>query len=180
MGFLSNLINKEVSKQLNKLTNKAGEAISSSIKTGVNESIEAAREAVGAYRPNSVPQLVKQHKEPFSKAVGAVGSDIYDTGSAEYFADVITKNIPGAGVELYVPLSALTSKLPYTSVNIDVLVTLGDKKLAILLPSKNQYRNACYVFTMNACEFAGVPAIRFMKEFDNEAPYVVGRVKSLL
>ena len=132
------------------------------------------------HRPNVVPKLNVVHSNHFERATGVIGSSIRNRGTAEYFADLIEKNIPGASIRCNVPLTELTTELPYTYVAIDVLVESFGRRLAIVLPPKQKYKTARYVYTMNACEAAGISAIRFMKEFDNEPDYVIGRIRSLL
>lgn len=133
--------------------------------------------------PSSYSNIVKlnvSHKEPFTPEAGAVGSSIANRGSAEYFEDVITKNVPGASIQKNVALSAISSENPKKQVKIDVLVNAGGKKLAILLVGKSRTRTHDILNTLNACEAAGVPAIRFIKEFRNEPGYVSARVKAVM
>ena len=56
----------------------------------------------------------------------------------------------------------------------------GAPALALYIVSKNSYRREAYVLGMNACEKAGIPALRFMKEFSNEPGYIVGRVDAVM
>ena len=56
----------------------------------------------------------------------------------------------------------------------------GAPKLAIFLVSKDKYKPRALIESMNACENAGIPAIRFMQEFDNKPGYVVGRIRTVL
>lgn len=210
MGLLDSFIKKTVNtaaKQTgDKLAQQAGNKLAGAINSAIggvfsskpsengSESTEAQADSAPAQvdaaaeaafnegrRPNTVPKLTVQHKESFSKAAGAIGSSIPNHGSAEYFVDIITKNIPGATCTTNVGLESVGAALPYKKVDIDVLVSVaGAPKLAIFLPPKDKYKNACYVFSMNACEAKGISAIRFMKEFTNEADYSIGRIKSLL
>lgn len=211
MGLLNSFINKAVNTAArqtgDKLAKEAGNKIAGvinsaisgafsgkpsteSAETGETENVTnnaqqtnvAVEEAFNEERkPNSVPRLIVQHKEHFSKAVGAVESTISDHGSADYFIDIITQNIPGVTCAKNVSLESVGAALPYKKVDIDVLVSVeGTPKLAIFLPPKSKYKNACYVFSMNACETKKISAIRFMKEFDNNADYSIGRIKGLL
>ena len=141
----------------------------------------SSSESFGGQKTHKIVNLVKTHKESFTPETNAVGSLVSDRGSAAYFADVITKNVPGASVRTDVALSEISSEKPEKQVKIDALVSIdGTPKLAILLPSKEKYRNHAYLYTMNACENAGIPAIRFMKEFNNEPGYVSARVKAVI
>ena len=56
----------------------------------------------------------------------------------------------------------------------------GVRKLAVMLVPKNRYRVTKVVNTMNACEDQGIRAIRFFREFENTAPYVVGRIRAIV
>lgn len=207
MGLLNSFINKAVNtaaKQTgDKIAREAGNKLAGVVSSAINGAfsskpsdggsntneaqpaaqVDAAAEAAfnEERKPNTVPKLTVEHKQPFSKAVGAVGSTVSDHGSADYFVDIITKNIPGATCSKNVSLASVGAALPYKKVDIDVLVSVaGTPKLAIFLPPKDKYKNACYVFSMNACEAKKITAIRFMKEFANEADYSIGRIKSLL
>ena len=127
------------------------------------------------------PKLIRLRNETVIPLAGALGSDEEDRGSAEDFADVLSRNFPGLEVLTNQPLSAVTDRLPERAAAIDVLVRRnGAPAVAIVLVRKNGYKKAAVINTMNACEEAGVPALRFMKEFSNEPAYVAGRVKALL
>lgn len=207
MGLLNNFINKAVNTAArqtgDKLAREAGNKIAGVINSAIggafssnssqngtaatgNTETSQTNAAVEAEfnegrKPNTVPKLTNPHNGPFNKAAGAIGSSIDDHGSAAYFVDIISKNIPGATCTTNVSLESIGARLPYKKVDIDVLVSVGGvAKLAIFLPPKSKYKNACYVFSMNSCEAKGVKAIRFMKEFTNEADYSIGRIKSLL
>lgn len=207
MGLLNNFINKAVNtaarQTSDKLAKEAGNKLAGLINSAISGAVSGNSSSDNASteqkpaaqqtnadvetefneerRPNSVPRLTVQHKGPFKKAVGAVESNIPDHGSADYFVDIITRNISGATCEKNVSLASVGAALPYKKVDIDVLVSVaGAPKLAIFLTPKDKYKNACYVFSMNACEAKGISAIRFMKEFDNDADYSVGRIQSLL
>lgn len=222
MGFLDNLVKREVRNAVNDATrstsraignsigNTIGAAIAKDVKSNLGKALGvdaaeidkmAAQNGSRTYNNysnnynnaatdnyNSTPaynyppavKLIKRHNETFTKDMNAIPSSVADRGSAEYFADVIEKNVPGARVETNVPLSMFTSENPAKQVNIDVLVRINNiPKLAIILVKKNSYRNAGIVNTMNACEKVNLPAIRFMKEFSNEPGYVSARVKAV-
>lgn len=218
MGFLDNLVKREVRNAVNDASRSAsravgntiGAAIAKDVKSSLGKALGVDAEEIdkmaaqnasrnynsmnnvnnsssnsysdasaGRVYPPAV-QLLKKHNESFTKDMNAVPSSVADRGSAEYFADVIEKNVPGARVETNVPLSMFTSENPAKQVNIDVLVRINNiPKLAIILVRKNSYRTTAVVNTMNACEKVSLPAIRFMKEFSNEPGYVSARVKAV-
>lgn len=204
MGLLSNLLGKEVSKTLDGFARKAENALTNAVTNAVKNVSNGTGTAstpqpqpqqnqpqqthsfpqheVDEFGrvPNTVPKLDVEHKNPVTLAKGVDDPGFVFKGSAAYFEAVISRNIPGVTIRTDVPLTEITSDIPYTKVNIDVLVSDGVKKLAIFIPPKDRYRNACYVYTMNACEAKGVTAIRFMKEFRNDPEYVIGRIKGLL
>lgn len=127
------------------------------------------------------PRLIRLRNEKVIPLAGALGSDEEDRGSSAYFADVLSRNLPGTEILTDQPLSAVTEQLPPRHVPIDVLVRRnGIPAVAVVLVRKNGYKKEAVIRTMNACEEAGVPALRFMKEFSNEPGYVAGRVKALL
>ena len=77
-------------------------------------------------------------------------------------------NLPDITVEKDVPVESLGQEVPVKRANIDLMLSKDGKQvLAVFLVPKNQYRIAKYINSMNICEDAGVPAIRFMKEFMN-------------
>jgi len=121
--------------------------------------------------------LNHRREERFSLREDAVPSDIQDRGSTAYFRDLIEKNLPEVSLREEVPLAEITPEVPVKNRNVSLLLTSDSgKKLAVLLVSKNQYRRAAVVNTMNICEDRGIPAIRFMQEFENAPAYVVGRI----
>ncbi len=129
----------------------------------------------------AAPQLIRKRNEKVVPLAGALGSDVEDRGSAAYFADLLSRNFPGLEIAVGQPLSAVTDRVPEWAADIDVLACRnGAPAVAILLVPKNRYRKAAVINAMNACEEAGVPALRFMKEFSNEPSYVAGRVKAVL
>lgn len=176
----------------NAVTNSLGKVLGSAIQTPNynNQQGDQQAPAYNNYNPapaqsyagnRNVVKLNKQHRESFVPEAGAIGSMIGDRGSAEYFADVIQNNVPGAQVRTNVPLCEVTMENPAKQVIIDDLVFInGIPKLAILIPEKTKYRNYPYLNTMNACENVGIAAIRFMKEFRNDPGYVSARVKAVI
>ncbi len=129
----------------------------------------------------AAPQLIRKRNEKVVPLAGALGSDVEDRGSAAYFADVLSRNFPGLEIAVNQPLSAVTDRVPAWAADIDILACRnGAPAVAILLVRKNGYKKAAVINAMNACEEAGVPALRFMKEFSNEPSYVAGRVKAVL
>lgn len=61
-----------------------------------------------------------------------------------------------------------------------VLRQNGAPKLGILLVPKHKYNNKAIRNTMEACQAAGIPCLRFMNEFRNSADYVISRVRHAL
>ena len=208
MGLLDKLFSKEAQKKMNELVKDATKKINDTIdelKSGIEEgkketsadaikeslngqaqelqeTADAAGEAleVGFKEPQAVV-LNHKRKEQFSLREDAVPSEIEDRGSNAYFRELIEKNLPGVSVQEEVPLAEITSEVPAKNRNISLLLTsAGGKKLAVMLVAKNQYRLAAVVNTMNICEDQGIPAIRFMQEFENAPAYVVGRIAAYL
>lgn len=207
MGFLDSLVKKGIKNTVSdvsrRASNAAGNAIGNAVEDAVTDgfnklfgtsgrpasepgkSSTAASSSQASYeesaasdRQLNVVKLKVAHRESFALDDSAVASTVADRGSAAYFEDLITINLPGATVKTNVPLSEVSSENFNKQAKIDVLVSVnGAYKLAIFLPSKNQYKTHAYLNSMNACEAAGVPAIRFMKEFRNDPNYVMGRVK---
>ena len=191
MGLLDKLLSKEVKEKLGDLTKKINEAIDD-IKENMDKKEEKAEEVVSSTE-NTVEEVAEEFPEPvyaqlkvkrkevFAPFEAALGSDIEDHGSLAYFTDVIAKNLPDVTVSSIVPLETLGGEIPAKKADIDLLLSKdGKQALAILLVPKNKYRLTKYINTMNACEDAGVPAIRFMKEFSNEPAYMIGRIKALI
>lgn len=185
-NVVGNVVEDAVTDGLNKLfgTNISKRSDSPAAQTQAETSSFSGGSSSASFdeaKTNKVVKLVKNHNESFTPEANAQGSAISNHGSADYFADVITKNVPGATVRTNVPLSEISSENPTKQVKIDALVSInGTPKLAILLPSKTQYRNHAYLNTMNACENSGISAIRFMQEFNNEPGYVSARVKAVI
>ncbi len=132
------------------------------------------------YPVQQVPHLNVKHSEPVIPDASAVPSAL-PKGDVSYFADLIEKNLPGAALEKNVPLASVVPGATSWNVNIDLLLRkAGAPALAVMIVGKNYYNRMAIVNTMNACEGAGIPAIRFIKEFSNEPSYVIGRIKGLM
>ena len=191
MGLLDKLFSKEVKEKMEDLAKKINEAIDD-IKDNIDKKEDEAEEAVSSvtetvqeaveeFPEPVIPQLKVKRKEVFSLFEGAVGSEIEDRGSAAYFEDLIKKNLPEITVEKNVPVETLGQETPAKRADIDLMLMIDGKPvLAIFLVPKNLYRLTKYVNSMNICEDAGIPAIRFMQEFSNEPAYVTGRIKALI
>lgn len=122
-----------------------------------------------------------EHHEPFAKELNAIGSNIKDRGSEEYFEDLILKNIPGTQVKTYVPLKELGIASPGFSDSVNVLVYRnGVPSIAIVIVEKVCYDEASVLDVMDACEDAGLPCIRFIYDFANNPDYVIGRIKAIM
>ena len=194
MGLLDKLFSKEVKEKMEDLAKKINEAIddikdnidkkedeAEDVASSVTETVQEKAEEAEEFAEWVVPQLKVKRKEVFSRFEAAVGSEIEDCGSAAYFGDLIAKNLPDITVEKDVPVESLGQEVPVKRANIDLMLSKDGKQvLAVFLVPKNQYRIAKYINSMNACEDAGIPAIRFMKEFSNEPSYVIGRIKALI
>ncbi len=191
MGLLDKLFSKEVKDKLDSLAKKVNEALDD-IKENIDKKEEEAKEAASSvtetvqetaeeFPEPVIPQLKVKRKEVFSLFEEAVGSEIEDRGSAAYFEDLIRKNLPEITVEKNVPVETLGQETPVKRADIDLMLKKdGKPMLAIFLVPKNLYRLTKYINSMNICEDAGIPAIRFMKEFSNEPAYVTGRIKALI
>ena len=70
---------------------------------------------------------------------------------------------------------------PEKNVPITLLLSNGTSPaMAIFLVPRDKYKPRALIESMNACENAGIPAIRFINEFENEPGYVIGRIKTVL
>ena len=149
----------------------------------VQNAADGIQNAAGEFTQyNRTPlKLVKEHKEPVQLAYDAVGSVFTDTGSIMYFTDLVQKNLPEYAVFQYPSIESVLGSAPEKNVNISMLLSrAGVPKLAIFLVSKDKYKPRALIESMNACENAGIPAIRFMQEFDNKPGYVIGRIRTVL
>lgn len=61
-----------------------------------------------------------------------------------------------------------------------LLLKNGQPRLAILLCPKSKYNNKPFRNTIANCDAIGIPCLRFMQEFRNDANYVVDRINSVL
>ena len=67
------------------------------------------------------------------------------------------------------------------AVKISFLLRSGTQpQLAILLCDKNRWNNLAMRNTMEACKHAGIPCLRFIRDFRNRGDYVVERIQSAL
>lgn len=205
MGLLGSILKKTASEAVNSAAKKTGSAIGSAIASGISGAVEnkvktdtqqavnelaqagaavneAAAElngAMGYAQPKQV-KLVKQHREAVTPVAGAAESD-FPRGSVEYFHDLVVKNLPGVECAAAVELERLGLQKPEKSVPVSlVLLRAGKPVLALFLVSKSKYKTHAVLNSMNACELAGIPAIRFFTEFSNEAGYVIGRIKAVM
>ena len=170
-------------KNLEKAAEKYAEDIKTSAETYAKEAKQAAEELeedISMY--NRTPlKLVKEHKEPVQLAYDAVGSSVGDTGSIMYFTDLVQKNLPEYAVLQYPSIASVLGSAPEKNVNISMLLSKeGAPKLAIFLVSKDKYKPRALIESMNACENAGIPAIRFLQEFENKPAYVIGRIRTVI
>ena len=186
VGLLDKFISKETQEQLKNLVKDVAEYAENAVKSDVPNKTYASYSSPQPAQPEPqypepvVVKLKVKHSEPFIIDAGAVGSD-FDRGSAEYFIDVIEKNIPGVQTAANVPLSSLTADVPAKSLPVSVLVSRGGQPvIALMVVRKNDYRKVGVVNTMNACEDAGIPTIRFMSEFGNEPGYVAARIRAVM
>lgn len=196
MGLLDKFIRKETQEQLKNLIKDAAEAVSDAIKSDgtqqgegtyaapAQQTYQQARQPeqaeVPAYPEPRNVMLKVRHDEPFVPETLVVESGL-EHCTPEYFIDVIEKNVAGVQAVKNVPLASITADVPEDSLPVSVLVSRGGQPvLAIMIIEKNRYKRKACVNTMNACEDAGVPAIRFMSEFENRAGYVVARVRAVM
>jgi len=79
------------------------------------------------------------------------------------------------------PVSAFDPAPDGAAANINFLLRSGTQpQLAILLCGKNRWNNLAIRNTMEACERAGIPCLRFIRDFRNRGDYVVERIQSAL
>ena len=196
MGLFDKLFSQEVKNKIDELTKKAEEVVGDALdkvlpdekkaEEAAKETAEAVQETAEAVKEEAekevqAAKLDVKHNEAFSAAVNAIGSAIEDRGSVAYFKEVIEKNIPGSEVRESVSLSEIGAAEPKRNERVSAVVYKnGAPALALYIVSKNSYRREAYVLGMNACEKAGIPALRFMKEFSNEPGYIVGRVDAVM
>lgn len=195
---LLDLITKIVKKAITKKTEEEAFKLVEKLRNagadpdGINEGIRTqdasahetlTGEAAGGEKGSmySKPVLIRKRTEQFPLAQNVEPSTITDRGSAAYFGDLINRNLHGVEVRYDVQLSELSSIDPPVKVPLDVVIYRdGQPSVAIIIVSKNHYRRAGIIFTMNACENSGIPALRFFREFENEPEYVIGRINTVL
>ena len=177
---LTNAASKNIDAQVEALDN-ATEALNEA-----NAEMNANPEAKSAFNDalskwaKSAEKFAEAAEKSEAACAEAVSRGIYEAGTAEYFAGIISENIPGVSVKLNVPAGEVAD-VPEKAANIDVLVLKdGAPKAAVILVYKNSYRTLPVVNTMNACEKNGIKALRFMKEFSNKEDYVTERIASAL
>lgn len=188
MGLFDKLFSQEVKNKLEELTKKAEEAVGDALdkvlpdEKKAEEAVNQAANTVQEVREEArAAEVEVKHNEAFTEAINAIGSVIEDRGSAAYFKDVIEKNLPGTEVRENVALSDIGVSEPKRNERVSAVVFRnGVPALALYIVHKNNYRREAYVLGMNACEKAGIPALRFMKEFSNEPGYIVGRVNAVM
>ena len=129
-------------------------------------------------------KLVKEHKEPVQYDHNAIGSTLPHvdaTTTLMYFTDLIQKNLPEFTVKQFASVESVLGSAPEKNVPITLLLSNGTSPaLAIFLVPRDKYKPRALIESMNACENAGIPAIRFINEFENEPGYVIGRIKTVL
>ena len=201
MGLLNRMISKVVNKAADAIAEKAGNEIKDAIlgdakkrAEEAEESLKEAEEAIASAQKEAEkaaeefmettayqrPALLVKHQEDFSVDDSAKDSDVKDRSSAAYFEDVITKNIEGVTVKTDVDPAEFAPAVPEKHEKALIVYKAETPVLAILLVSKDKYRNLPVINSMNALEAAGIPAIRFMKEFSNIPGYVIGRIKAVM
>ncbi len=177
MGLFDKLFSKEVMNKIEEVQKKAEEAIGDAIdkilpdEKKVEETVKQAEDSV------EKAATVSAAKEQVECLADAVGSEIENRGTFAYFKDVIEKNIPGTEVKSDVKLEEIGVYEPKRNeAPTAVVFRNGTPAAALYIVRKNSYRRESYSLAMAACKAAGIPALRFMKEFRNEPGYVAGRV----
>ena len=129
-------------------------------------------------------KLVKEHKEPVEYDDNAIGSSLPHvdaTTTLMYFTDLIQKNLPEFTVTQFASIESILGSAPEKNVPVTLLLSKGTSPaLAIFLVPRDKYKPRALIESMNACENAGIPAIRFINEFENAPGYVIGRIKTVL
>ncbi len=190
MGFLDKLLGKAVADSIGQAIRNAVDSVNTAAGTdsGTQSSSPApsaapaqqTREEEYDYDCAPAVTLKVKHNESFTPVANAIGSSNYDHGSAAYFEDIIRANLPEMDISRDVPLSSVSGDSPAKQMPITLLLRRGGAPvLAILLVDKDRYRVYSVLNTLNSCEGAGIPAIRFMKEFRNDPGYVVGRIRAV-
>lgn len=203
MGLLDSLLKKTVSQTVNQASKKVESSVKNAVSDGIAAGLglkpsskpaasataaapspaaaeaapAAAAEGEKTYKP--APTLTKVHKEKFVPVKGADLSD-KPVGSPDYFIELAEKNFGMTG-RVYVPLAEIGQTVDGRSMDVPIMLYKGAKPaLAVFLVPKNDYRKYAVINSMNACEAAGIPAIRFFQEFSNDAAYVVGRMNAVM
>ena len=163
-------------ENINQAADNLGEATSAQkeYKSSFEEAMANLEKAAENYN-NAAEKMEKQ-----CSSCEEVKKPASPTGTAEYFAAIISENIDGVEVKQDVALSEI-AEAPEKAVKIDLLIVKGGKPAAaVILVPKNSYKTMGVTNTMSICEANGIKALRFMKEFANEPGYVVNRIKSAL
>ena len=186
MGLLDKLVKKVVSGAVDSLLNQA---TNNSSATPVAKPEESPAFSATASAGSSPLKLKKEHNESFSTAISVLPSDIAPTGEAafkkgkitEYFTDLLSKNLPDTDIRTDISPASLGLYIEGKQQNVPIVIyRAAEPVLALFLVPSQGYRRAAVINTMNACEDAGIPAIRFMDTFSNKPEYVIARVKAVM
>lgn len=201
MGLLKNLLKNKINegigkgisdavgKAVEKVVTPAAEKLAGKAAENINETTEALSQSTEALKENGseLEEALKKLEEVAEEygireeMAAEKTAALIDHGTAAYFEAVIAKGLPDIQVRKAVSLSSFVSGVPEKAAAVDLLLFKdGRPAVGILLVPKNSYDTVAIVNTMKYLEINGVKALRFMREFSNEAGYVVSRIKDAL
>ncbi len=96
------------------------------------------------------------------------------------FLSILFHNFPEAKIEAKIQPNAITENAPWYAMPINFLLTIGDKRVAVLLVEGSKSKRYSVLETMELCKENGIAALRFFVEMPNEKEYVVKRIKEAL
>ena len=105
-----------------------------------------------------------------------------DHGRDDYFVELIHANMPQLGIYQWVPIQQIDPATDLYAASLNILLVRGDgwPVLAILLVEKEKHNTPTIRSMMASCARAGIPVMRFMREFENRPEYVIGRIRATI
>lgn len=137
--------------------------------------IQETPKPIEAKSPERIYSFRNIYDENNVKRYNTLSFDINDK-----FLGILFHNFPEAKIEAKVQPSAIAESAPWYAMPINFLLTIGEKRVAVLLVEGSKSKRYSVLETMELCKENGIAALRFFVEMPNEKEYVIKRIKEAL
>lgn len=162
MGFLDNLLKKEVRKSVSNILTKAIDTVGDSISDAISSAPTSGQ----------------------ASAVQTSGSKARGTEAVvrERIEEIIARDFPSLELRRDVPASEMNAQTGARNYTYGLYLDGQPKAMIMLLDEDNHnlYRNSKITKAKRACESAGVPYMNFMLYMSNRPEYIAERFKNTI